>query len=53
MGCSAQETWDEVRRCFEEAGGGGGFILSPSDHFFEADLDLLKAFADEALKCTY
>lgn len=52
-GCSAQETRDEVRRCFEEAGGGGGFILSPSDHFFEADIDLLKAFADEALKCTY
>ena len=52
-GCSAQETRDEVRRCFEEAGEGGGFILSPSDHFFEADTDLLKAFADEALKCTY
>jgi len=52
-GCSAQETRDEVRRCFEEAGEGGGFILSPSDHFFEADIDLLKAFADEALKCTY
>jgi uroporphyrinogen decarboxylase len=52
-GCSAQETRDEVRRCFKEAGDGGGFILSPSDHFFEADIDLLKAFADEALKCTY
>ena len=52
-GCSAQETRDEVRRCFEEAGEGGGFILSSSDHFFEADIDLLKAFADEALKCTY
>ena len=52
-GCSPQETREEVRRCFEEAGEGGGFILSPSDHFFEADLDLLKAFADEALTCTY
>lgn len=52
-GCTPQETRDEVRRCFEEAGGGGGFILSPSDHFFEADLELLKAFADEALTCTY
>lgn len=52
-GCSPQETRDEVRRCFEEAGEGGGFILSPSDHFFEADLELLKSFADEALKCTY
>lgn len=52
-GCSVQETRDEVRRCFEEAGEGGGFILASSDHFFEADIDLLKAFADEALKCTY
>jgi len=52
-GCSEQETRDEVRRCFEAAGEGGGFILSPSDHFFEADINLLKAFADEALSCTY
>ena len=52
-GCSPQETRDEVRRCFEEAGEGGGFILASSDHFFEAEIELLKAFADEALKCTY
>ncbi len=52
-GCSAQETRDEVRRCFEEAGEGGGFILASSDHFFEAEIELLKAFADEALNCTY
>jgi hypothetical protein len=52
-GCTEQETREEVRRCFQAAGEGGGFILSPSDHFFEADLNLLKAFADEALNCTY
>ncbi len=52
-GCSTQETRDEVRRCFNEAGDGGGFILAPSDHFFDADIPLLKAFAEEALKCTY
>ncbi len=52
-GCSAQETRAEVRRCFEDAGEGGGFILASSDHFFEAEIELLKAFADEALKCTY
>lgn len=52
-GCSEEETRKEVRRCFEAAGEGGGFILSPSDHFFEADLTLLKAFGDEAGKCTY
>ena len=52
-GCTPEQTRAEVRRCFEAAGGGGGFILSPSDHFFEADLTLLEAFADEARKCAY
>jgi uroporphyrinogen decarboxylase len=45
-----EETRAEVRRCFHEAGGGGGLILSPSDHFFEARPELLHAFADEASK---
>lgn len=52
-GCTPGETRKEVRRCFGEAGSGGGYILSPSDHFFEADLPLLEAFADEARHCTY
>lgn len=52
-GCTPQQTRAEVRRCFEEAGDGGGYILSPSDHFFDADLNLLEAFADEAHKCIY
>ena len=52
-GCTPEETRREVRRCFEAAGGGGGFILSPSDHFFEADMRLIEAFADEAKKCIY
>jgi hypothetical protein len=53
QGCSPEETRAEVRRCFQEAGPGGGFILSPSDHFFDADPELIKAFADEARKCVY
>jgi uroporphyrinogen decarboxylase len=53
LGCTPQETRTEVRRCFETAGVGGGYILSPSDHFFDADLPLLEAFADEAHKCLY
>jgi uroporphyrinogen decarboxylase len=51
--CSEKETRREVRRCFEAAGEGGGFILCPSDHFFDVDLKLIAAFADEARKCTY
>ena len=52
-GCSQAETRREVRRCFEAAGENGGFILAPSDHFFEADIECLEAFADEARKCVY
>ena len=51
--CSPAETRREVRRCFEAAGEGGGYILAPSDHFFEADIACLDAFADEARRCVY
>lgn len=52
-GGTPQQTRAEVRRCFNEAGAHGGFILSPSDHFFDADLPLLQAFADEGKNCRY
>lgn len=53
VGCTPAITRQEVRRCFEEAGQDGGYILCPSDQFFEADAPLLEAFADEARRCTY
>lgn len=52
-GCTPEDTRKKVRECFEAAGEGGGFILSPSDHFFDADPELIKAFADEASRCVY
>ena len=52
-GCTEDETRKEVRRCFEAAGKNGGFILSPSDHFFEADPKLIMAFSEEAKQCSY
>ena len=52
-GCTPEQTRAEVRRCFEAAGQGGGYILSPSDHFFDADPELILAFADEARNCIY
>jgi uroporphyrinogen-III decarboxylase len=48
-GCTQEETRAAVRACFEAAGG--GYILCPSDHFFDADLKLIEAFADEAHQC--
>jgi hypothetical protein len=53
VGCTPDQTRRAVRRLFEEAGSGGGYILAPSDHFFEADDALLRAFADEARLCVY
>jgi hypothetical protein len=52
-GCDPSATRAEVRRCFNEAGRDGGYILSPSDHFFEADPILLQAFVEEAACCRY
>lgn len=51
--CSPQATRKEVRRCFEEAGQEGGYIIAPSDHFFDADIENIKAYAEEAGKCVY
>jgi uroporphyrinogen decarboxylase len=53
MGCGPGDTRRAVRRAFEDAGAGGGFILAPSDHFFEAKDALLQAFAGEARACRY
>lgn len=51
--CQPEETRKAVRQCFEEAGEGGGYILAASDHFFDADIELIHAYADEARKCIY
>jgi uroporphyrinogen decarboxylase len=52
-GCDEQTTRAEVRRCFAEAGSGGRYMLSPSDHFFDARSELVRAFTTEAAQCRY
>jgi hypothetical protein len=42
-----------VRHCFETAGVGGGYIMNPSDHFFDGAVENVQAYADEARKCAY
>jgi len=51
--CTPEDTRKAVRKYFDEAGEGGGYILCPSDHFFDAEMELIRAFADEARKCVY
>ena len=53
VGCPPEVTRQAVRRCFEEAGRDGGYILAPSDHFFQAEEELLRAYAGEAGSCRY
>ncbi len=53
IGCPPEATRAAVRDCFEAAGQGGGYILCPSDHFFDADPNLVRAYADEAQHCAY
>jgi uroporphyrinogen-III decarboxylase len=53
LGCTPEETRAAVRQCFEAAGEGGGYILSPSDHFFDAHSKLIAAYTDEARQCVY
>lgn len=48
-----EEVRAAVKRCFQDAGAGGGYILCPSDHFFDSDPALIAVFADEARKCVY
>ncbi len=43
----------EVRRLFEGFGRDGGYVMSASDHFFDAPVDNLKAFAEAARECVY
>ena len=50
-------TPDDVRRhvhgLFESYGVGGGYICSPSDHFFETPVANLEAYASAARECVY
>lgn len=44
---------DEVRRLFHVFGPKGGYILSASDHFFEAPVENIQAYAQAAAECIY
>ncbi len=48
-----EDTRRLVRECFEATKEHGGYILSPSDHFFHGEPEKIQAFVDEAKKCVY
>lgn len=53
MRSTQEQTRQEVLRCFDACGRDGGFIISPSDHFFDARPELITAFGQAAAECTY
>jgi len=42
-----------VHEMFEAYGTGGGYIMSPSDHFFHMSAENLQAYAQAARECVY
>lgn len=44
---------NETKRLFEGFGKNGGYICSASDHFFEAPVENIKAFAAAGKECVY
>jgi uroporphyrinogen decarboxylase len=42
-----------VHECFESTKDHAGYIIAPSDHFFEGDPANLQAFCDAVKECTY
>lgn len=50
---SADEIRAEVQRLFEGFGRDGGYILSASDHFFDAPRKNLEVYAAAARECVY
>ncbi len=48
-----EEIRAEVHRLFRALGPGGGYIISPSDHFFDTSAANLQAYADAARECLY
>ncbi len=50
---SREEIFAEVERLFAVLGRGGGYIMSPSDHFFETSEEHLRHYAEAARACRY
>jgi uroporphyrinogen decarboxylase len=44
---------EKVFKAFQKVGPNGGYICSLSDHFFDAPVDNLRAFAEAARECAY
>lgn len=54
LDCGTRESiHEEVFRLFADLGPNGGYIMSPSDHFFETPPENLQRYAEAASECRY
>jgi uroporphyrinogen-III decarboxylase len=54
LDCGTREAIrNEVFRLFAELGPEGGYIMCPSDHFFETPPENLAVYAEAARECRY
>jgi uroporphyrinogen decarboxylase len=51
--CPPERTREMVLDCFRKAGPNGGYLLCQSDHFFDADPQNIRAYAEAAKECVY
>ncbi|MDZ4742842.1 MAG: uroporphyrinogen decarboxylase family protein [Verrucomicrobiota bacterium] len=48
-----KEIFDHVKETFAAYGPNGGYMMSPSDHFFHMSTENLQAYSDAAKECVY
>jgi uroporphyrinogen-III decarboxylase len=48
-----EEIRAEVFRLFQTFGRGGGYIMAPSDHFFETPVENIEHYVAAARECVY
>ena len=48
-----QRARELVMDCFEATKDHAGYIIAPSDHFFEGDPENIQAFVDACKECQY
>lgn len=48
-----EQVRQHIREMFEAYGPGGGYIMSPSDHFFHVPVENLIAYAEASRECVY
>lgn len=50
---SSENIRQQIEKCWEQAGPGGGYIMAASDHFFEGETENIQTYVDIAKEFRY